>query len=488
MSRDTIRSIAQSPVEYRKHLIVPTSAHGPQPLGGIVAEFQRRDFEALDRAVIALVSGKRPEINRFWWERTKGGSKDSDLAIMVLWVIAFSPIGLTIQIAAADFEQASEMRKIMRQVLALNPWLAELVDVQATKIISKRPGGSECTILSADAASAHGARPDWLIINELSHVANEEFVQTLLDNAAKVPNGLICVATNAGHLGSWQWALRQTVVDNARWCFSALMEPAPWIDKGELEDRRRQTSPQRFARLWIGKWVAAEGDAFDAASIDIAIKPELAPMPRGIPGWAFGYGVDLGISRDHSAIVVVGRHGITGRFQLAAAEVFTPPLTGRVQIGDVEAALVKLRRQFGPGRIYLDPWQGEQLAQNLEKMRISVDRFTLNGAGWDRICRNTLELFNEGSIGLFPHPMLIEQLRATSVIEKTNGQLRFEWARSPQTGHGDVAMSFTLALLAARNSYVLSSPARRPLVVPPGMSFADLRMKNPAAFNQFIKK
>lgn len=454
MDRETFKSIAQSPAEFRKHLIVPTSKHGPARLDAVMADFQRQDFEAIDRAVIALVSGKRPDVNRFWWERTKGGSKDSDLAVMVLWVVAFSPIGLMIQIAAADFDQAAEMRKIMRQILALNPWLDQLVEIQATKVVSKRLDGSECTILSCDAASAHGARPDWLIINELSHVTNEEFVQVLLDNAAKIPNGLVTIATNAGHLGSWQWNIRQTTIDNVRWYFSALTEPAPWIDQAELEERKRQTSPLRYARLWFGQWVAAEGNAFDQTSIDLAVKQDLTPMSVAVPGWAYGIGVDIGISKDHAAVVVVGRNIRTGRFQLAVVRTWVPTATHRVQIEDIKAGLLDLNRTHHARKIYLDPWQGEQLAQNLEARGIKVDRFSLNGAGWDRICRNTIELFNEGSIGLYPHAQLIEQLRCTSVIEKTNGLLKFEWARSKQHGHGDIAMSFTLALLAARDATV----------------------------------
>ena len=61
------------------------------------------------------------------------------------------------------------------------------------------PGRAEsvCEILTTDAYGSHGARPDVVIANELSHVGSEAFMQTLLDNADKIPHSLVIVATNS---------------------------------------------------------------------------------------------------------------------------------------------------------------------------------------------------------------------------------------------------------------------------------------------------
>ncbi len=75
----------------------------------------------------------------------------------------------------------------------------------------------------------HGSRPDVVIANELSHVGSEAFMQTMLDNADKVPHSLVLVATNAGEVGTWQEKWRQIARESDRWHVSVLNTPAPWV-------------------------------------------------------------------------------------------------------------------------------------------------------------------------------------------------------------------------------------------------------------------
>jgi len=80
-------------------------------------------------------------------------------------------------------DQADELRKAAKDILRLNPWLATRIEIQSWKIICNATA-SECEIIAADVAGSHGARPDVLILNELSHVTKQEFAENLLDNAA----------------------------------------------------------------------------------------------------------------------------------------------------------------------------------------------------------------------------------------------------------------------------------------------------------------
>ncbi len=245
-----------------------------------MAPFERERFAAIAPALLAISRGKKPPTGKFWWEATKGGSKDSDLACCLLWLMAFSNRPLTCQVGAADADQADEMRKAAKDILRLNPWLNEQIEIQNWKIICKA-NGATCDVLSADTAGSHGARPDGiLIINELSHITKQEFAENLMDNAAKV-NGLVAVATNAGTLGTWQYKWRGIARTSNRWHFEQYAQPAPWLDPEETAEAQQRNSMSRFMRLWHGVWASGLGDALDAADIEAAIlrsdRPDVWP-------------------------------------------------------------------------------------------------------------------------------------------------------------------------------------------------------------------
>ena len=90
-------------------------------------EWQHTEIVALAPSLVALARGEMPAATRYWWERTKGASKDSDLAAGILWLLAFSPRPLLAQVGAGDQDQAGELRKAARTWLHHNPALAQRV-------------------------------------------------------------------------------------------------------------------------------------------------------------------------------------------------------------------------------------------------------------------------------------------------------------------------------------------------------------------------
>lgn len=238
MNSETLKQFAQSPAAFRESLLIPTG-RGERLFADIIAPFQRERFAALDPALIAVARGERPPIGRHWWEATKGASKDTDLAGCLLWLLAFTDRPLDCQVGAADQDQADELRKAAKGILHSNEWLAGAIKIQGSMILSDRTD-STCEIVAADVTGSHGARPDVLILNELSHIAKDEFAANLMDNASKVPHGLVVVATNAGVLDSWQHKWRELARNSARWSFHKWDRPAPWLDAAELAEEFHQ--------------------------------------------------------------------------------------------------------------------------------------------------------------------------------------------------------------------------------------------------------
>ena len=172
---DQIRAYDSNPagvVTFAEDLQMPTAA-GVVRFDSIMADYQREAITALSPAVWRLAHGQATFgdvlILKFWIEWTKGAGKDTILAAIVLYLAIFSRRPLTIQIAAVDQAQADELHKAAKTWLYYNPWLAECVEIQNWRILGER-SGVVAEILSADTAGSHGARPDVLILNELSHV------------------------------------------------------------------------------------------------------------------------------------------------------------------------------------------------------------------------------------------------------------------------------------------------------------------------------
>ncbi len=84
--------------------------------------------------------------------RRRSASKDTDLAICLLWLLAFSPRSLACQIGAADEDQADELRKAAKGILRANAWLSGTIDIQANRIINpgrnRLPKSSRPTLLA----------------------------------------------------------------------------------------------------------------------------------------------------------------------------------------------------------------------------------------------------------------------------------------------------------------------------------------------------
>jgi len=447
----------------QESIIIP-SAHGTQRFGEIMAEFQRERFASINPALVAIARDERPEIGRHFWEATKGASKDSDLAVCMLWLLAFSQRPLTCQIGAADRDQADELRKAAKDVLRLNPWLAERVEIQSWKIICEATA-CEAEIISADVTGSHGARPDVLILNELSHIAKWEFSENLMDNASKVPNGLVVIATNAGFTGTPAFKWRELARTSDRWYFHQYAQPSPWLDDAEIDEARIRNSNERFQRLWYGIWSSGSGDALDEDDIRAAVTqagPLIASDSRHLPGWKFIAGLDLGVKHDHSALVVLGvLHG-TARIRVASIQSWKPPRGGQVDLTAVERAIVQAHRQYNLQKLLFDPNQALLMAQRVRRNAFLIcEEMSFVGANLDRMATVLMETFRSRIIDMFDHQQLIRDLKRLTIEEKSYGQKLT--AVSDADGHADTATALAIALpeaqrLAHFGAYELHAP------------------------------
>jgi len=446
MPKIDIKAFSKDPLAFFDALTVP-SAFGPKQFGGIMAPHQREWFEAIAPSLLAVAAGEKPPITRFWTERSKGASKNSDCGLCLLWLLSFCPHKLDMECGASDRDQSAELKKAIVDVIRLNGWLSDRIDVQAWTLLCKSTG-SQCSIISSDVASAHGSRPDILVCNELSHVQKEEFCQNLLDNSSKKPRGLVIICTNAGFQGSWQMNWRKIAQESPRWHFNQFSQPAPWLGDEELEEARRRNSNARFRRLFWGDWVSQSGDAFDQADIDASVDPSLSPHRSKQENWIYTAGLDLGVKSDHSALVILASNRETLEIRLVYARNWKPdPKSRRVDLMAVEAAILDAHRNFNLASCHYDPYECRLMAQRLELQRVRMAEMKFVGANLNEMASCLLDTFRSHRIKMYPHQGLIDDLSRLFIEEKSYGH-RLSAVRN-ESGHADLATALAICLPAA---------------------------------------
>lgn len=500
-----LASVALNPASFLDEIHVAT-ARGGRRFGDCIADFQRERFALIWPSLIAVLKGEKPPHSFHWWEATKGASKDSDLCLCLLWLLFNSTRQLRIQIGARDSEQADEIRLIARQTLKidaeLNRFIASKIEVRADSIINTETG-SIAQILTSDSqgSSTHGARPDVVLINELSHISDREFAETLLDNADKVATSICIIATNAGWLGTWQAEWKANAATSSRWLVHEYKQPAPWIDLARLEESKKR-QPKRYARLWLGVW-APEGDGDCFLDEDLAAAMTLTgPLTGPERGWAYVLGGDLGTANNFTALCVIGKHvgcetsipiparqlspqerilmaaaymagdylpeietrryypvEARGELKLAHLAIFKPPgAGGRVDLSAVEREILRLHSIFGLQAASIESWQAEQMVPNLRRAGVPAELTHPTPPFQRAAAECVLSAFAEHNISLYPDPQLERDLRSLRIVERAKGNVKLE-APKGRGSHADSCSALGLALVVARR--VVSANANR---------------------------
>lgn len=438
------------------------SAKGPRVFENCMARFQRVCFEDIASSIQSLRDGDMPETPRWWIERTKKASKDADLALIALWLTAFPRRPFLIQVGAADSDQAGIVKDRISHLLQFNPWLNDHVEMIHSQVKSKKKMNDGKTplavmnILAADAAGAHGGTPDLLIINELSHITRWEFAENLMDNVDGVAQGMAIIATNAGFRGTkaevWRNAALYDSVNNANpaWSLHVLSKPAPWHNQAVLQDARRRNTPSRFKRLWQGRWVSGKGDAIDDDHIDRCFCLP-GPILEPEDGWIYIGGLDLGVSHDHSGLVVIGVHEREQKIKLAWMKAWSPNTnTGEVDLIDVEDACKQVSRIYKLSILLYDPHQAKLMAQRLVRANIPMREMSFSsGTNITNMTTAFMQVVESGKLLCYDNEdgRLRRDFGKFNIVEKSYGY-KLE-AVSDEFGHADVGTALVITLPAA---------------------------------------
>jgi len=474
ISPQTYAQYAADPAAFRNSLALDVDGVA-RHYGDVMDPWQRSDFNDLTPAILQVLDRgdlAHPQL-RAYWERGRGHSKTTDIAVVVLNLLTFAPRPLRGYCYAADRDQAALLKDAIHTLVRLNPWIASIIEVQNNQVVNiakNHPGeGSYLKISTSDVGSSYGILPDFIVCDELTHWSDtaggsgESLWHSIISSAAKRRNCLLLVIANAGFVDSWQWTIREAIRQDPSWTFSRLDGPqASWITEDRLAEQQRMLPAVAFARLWLNQWSTGGGDALTEADINAAFAPDLQPMTGSQQGYTYVAGVDLGLKRDCSAVVVLAVPK-TGRIHLAHNRLWKPTGGQKINISEIEQHILDLDQAFDIATVAFDPWQAEHMAQRLEaltKHRRRSARHRHWTHPWMReippTASNlrqqatlTIECFQDHRFQFYPCEPLRLDLLKLRVEEKSYG-FRLTSPRDSE-GHGDTFSAFALALLAAHD-------------------------------------
>lgn len=462
----SLLSLQKDPAAFRASLLIDTSDSGPRPLRDCIDDWQRADFAALDPGWRRAVVGSKADakFQRGWLERARGHSKSGDIGLMAAWALFASKRRLSGIAAAGDQDQARLLRDAIGKLVYCNPWLSKFIEVQNYRVLNPNTG-STLDIITSDAPTSYGLTPDFIIADELVHWKKRDLWDSLISSAAKRSTCIVVVITNAGLSDDWAWTTREAVRADPSWYFSRLDGPvASWITPDRLAEQERLLPSIAYRRLWLNEWTSGGGDALTEADINAAFSQDLRPQTRAADGYEYVAGLDLGVSRDASAVCVLGiRRGREGhgRIRLAATRVWRPAKGKKVNLTDVEEALAELHLRFRFKQLNADPWQASHMVSRLQaggigrlakgsryKPALPIVEVPQTGQALQKMATVVIEAFSDRRVELFDCDDLRRDLKRLRVEERSTFGFRLVSPRDAR-GHSDLVSALSLAMLAA---------------------------------------
>ena len=193
--------------------------------------------------------------------------------------------------------------------------------------------------------------------------------------------------------------------------------------------------------------MSGKGDAFDDALIDRCIDDRRVPIVNPEQGWFYLAGLDLGISHDHSGLVVIGANPNYPKLRLALMKAFEPnPSTGEVNLMEVEDTCLEIPRHYHICWFGFDPYQCKLMAQRLRSKGVAMREVPFVGTNLNTMASTIMEVLREGMLEAFDDQdgRLRRDFGKFTIVEKSYGY-KLEAVRDA-SGHADVGTAVAICL------------------------------------------
>lgn len=406
--RELIRRLSRiEPAQFRRWLVL--EADHQLRLQDVIQPWQDRDFAALDAAWMALAGVSRDTstgrtaraiFRRAYLERPRGHSKTSDTAMQIAWILLAAKRSVSGIAAAADRDQARLIHRAIQRLAELNPDLCR--ELKFIEHVVKNPeNGSQLEIISSDVRSSWGALPDFVVCDELCHWEKPDLWYSLLSSAAKRPDCVLVVLTNAGVGRGWQWDVREHARRDSAWYFSSLIGPqAPWITDDWLAEQKALLPPPVFERLWLNVWQHSDGEFVTLAEAQACCDETLIRQEQGVSSHWYVASVDYAEKHDFTVGCVCHHDG--SRVVVDRMDVVRPASDRPTPVQWVEDWIEDVAVSFPDVTFVIDEHQLVGTIQKIEQ-RFRVERFDFAaGRGNHRLATLLRRLIVHRQVAWYP--------------------------------------------------------------------------------------
>lgn len=440
-------------------------AAGTDPLAllsGLVLDTGQRWGEAAEpwqrEDAAAVLSTDAVAPRRHFALRARGMSKTTDAGALALaLLLTQAPARSRSHAYAVDADQAAILADTIGG-MAARSGLGALVEC-GPKLVTVKPTGATLAIENSDGASAYGLRPWLTVCDELGLWPGTSNFRTLwaavTSALPKVKGSRLLAIGTAGSpssLGAGVWAEAEA---SPFWRTSRHPGPAPWWAPEDIAATRAGLTSSEWRRLILCEW--AEGDDALTTPEDVAacIRPGSLEVPPQ-PGIEYVAALDVGTRRDLTALAVGhAERREAGRVVVIDRLLYWRPKegpSGRVDLGEVEAACLRVCRAYRVSRLRFDRMQAEMLTSNLARQGVRVAEYVFSASGADKLARALYGALRDRSLELPDDDEVRAEGATVRMVETGPSTVRMS---NPAGTHDDVltAVGMVAVDLLTRTDY-----------------------------------
>jgi phage terminase large subunit-like protein len=156
--------------------------------------------------------------------------------------------------------------------------------------------------------------------------------------------------------------------------------------------------------------------------------------------------LDVGTRRDLTGLAVAHSASVGGVRRVVVDRVLSwrPRLGQRVDLAEVQAAVVRLSRAYNGARLVFDRSQAEQLSQAVEREGVRAEEFVFSTANANRLAKGLFVALRDRALVLPDDPELISELQTARLVETGPGVIKLQ---NPRGSHDDLATAVGMAVV-----------------------------------------
>jgi len=259
----------------------------------------------------------------------------------------------------------------------------------------------------------------------------------------KVRDSRLVVITTAGSPTSFAFEVWQRAQRSRDWRISHLPGPCPWWSAAHIEALRAELTPAQFGQLVECRWVESDEVLASAEDVLACVGHQALEPQRGV---RYVLALDVGTRRDLTGLAIAHSASVGGVRKTVVDRVLSwrPRLGQRVELAEVEAAVVRLSKAYNNAPLVFDRSQAEQLSQAVQREGVRALEYVFSQANANRLAKGLFVALRDRALVLPDDDELISELQTARLVETGPGVIRM---MNPRGTHDDLATSVGMAIV-----------------------------------------